>query len=457
MNILKNVKKRLAKGARTNFSLAFYSVIIACIVWFIISIALYPSVTRQIQDVQVSLDISGSTASENGLSIISCNLEHVNITVKGSRTQASKLNSDSFTAYIDTADISAPGKKNLPIKIRSKDNIPFEVVSIFPSTVTVTLDKFETIEKVVEPKCPNITAVNGKVIYQAEHKCNPDKVKITGPSTQLEKIDKCYAFSDKKMVLDSSVDLPTDRLQLLTEDGTIIDQSMLDFNTSTFSINIPVLSQKTVQLSVQIVGSYADFDKDSLKFDMSADSITVASRNSQFEIGDSLDIGKINISDIDLGFSKSFNISNLLEESGVINMSGIEDVVLTLDDSDLERKEFILDKSNIHITNKPGGNEYDYEIMSQSVKICVVGPKDELAKLSPADFAADANLLNADTTVGNFYFDVTVSCLKSNKVWAVANPSKPSVLIQKTPRHVDTETTTGSKDNTAQTTTTAKP
>lgn len=452
MKILEKVKKRVAKGAKTNFSLAFYSVLIACIIWFIISMALYPSVTKHIRNIQLNMDISGSTASENGLSVISCNLEQVDVTVKGSRTQASRLNSDSFTAYIDTTGITTPGRKTLSVKVRSNDGIPFEVESISPSTVTVMLDKYDTIEMPVEPKCPNISAINGKVIYQDEYKCKPDTVKITGPSAQLEKISKCYAYSDKKITLESSFDLQTDELRLQTEDGTIIDQSMMEFDTSSFSIDIPVLSQKTVNLSVQILGGAADFDKSSLKFNLSTDSLTVASRNSQFEIADPLDIGRINLSDIDLGYTKSFDINTLLDASNVINMSGIENVVLTLDDTDLERKEFTLDKNNIHISNKPGSNDYDYDLLSQNLKICIVGPKDEIAKLTPADFVAEANLLNADTQIGTFYFEVTISCLASNKVWAVANPSKPSVLIQKS-RHIEPEKTTDSKENSTQITT----
>lgn len=454
MRIFEKIKKRLAEGAKNNLSLAVYSVIIACIVWFAISMALYPSVTKQIRDVQLSTDISGSTASENGLSIISCNLEHVNITVKGSRTQASKMSPDSFTAYVDTAGISTPGRKTLSVKVRCNDDIPFEVESISPQTVTVMLDKYETIEMPVEPKYPNISVINGKVIYQAEQKCKPDTVKITGPSEQLSNISKCYAYTDRKMVLESSVDLQTDQLQLLAEDGTVIDQSMMDFNTASFSINIPVLSQKTVKLSVQILGGSADFDKSSLKFNLSADSLTLASKNSQFEIADPLEIGKINLSDMDLGYTKSFDINTLLEASNIINMSGLENVVLTLDDSDLDRKEFTIDKNNIHITNKPGGSDYDYDLISNDVKVCIVGPKDELEKLTTADFFAEANLLNSDISVGQFSFDVTVSCLASNKVWAVANPSKPQVIIQKS-KHIEpqpNEKNTSSRSSSIQTT-----
>lgn len=443
MKLLKKIGNNILARAKNNLSLAIYSVVIACILWFVISMALYPSVTKQIRSVEISLDISGTSASENGLSVISCNITDVNIVVKGSRTQASKLNAESFVAYIDTSGITTPGRRALPLKVRSKDNIPFEVESITPSTVVVNLDKYETAEIPVEPDCPGISAVSGKVIYDKEYKCSPSIVKITGPSVQVAKIAKCKAYSDKEMVLESSVDITTDKLQLLAEDGTIIDQSMMEFSNTSFSINIPVLTQKTVKLSVQVVGGSTEFDKSSLEFDLSADSLTVASRNSQLEIPDPLDIGKINLSDVGPGYTKSFDINALLEESNVINMSGLETVVLTLDDDKLETKEFTLDKSSINISNKPGGNEYDYNLISQNVRICVMGPKDVIAGLTPADFVAEANLLNGEFAVGQFYFDVTVHCLASDKVWAIANPSRPTVLIQKT-KHIEPEETTKS-------------
>lgn len=445
MNILKKIKRRLAKATQNNLSLAIYSVLIACFCWFVISMTLYPSVTKDIENITLDIDISGSSAAESGLSVISCDVEEVNIRVKGSRTQAADLNSESFTAYIDADNISTSGRKTLPIKIRSNTGIQYEVESIYPQTASVVFDKYDTIEVPVSPRIPNIVSVDGKTIYRDELICEPNVITITGPSAQLAKIANCYAVSNKELQLDSSYTLQSDELQLCAEDGTIIDQSQLSINNSTFTISIPVLTQKTVDLTVQIVNAPAEFDRSSLKFEMSVDSLTIASRSSQSEIPDSLEIGKIALSDLDLGYAKTFDINSVLEEKNMINMSGVDSVTVTLDDSELEKKEIVLDQSNIHISNVPNSSEYDYTLLTKSLCINVIGPKDVISELTSTNFIADANLLNAEGLSEQFSYDVTFSCLASAKVWSV---TKAAVTIQKT-KHITPEKTTDDEDRTS--------
>jgi hypothetical protein rflaF_12449 len=442
MNILKRIKHRLAKATQNNLSLAIYSVLIACFCWFVISMTLYPSVTKNIENVTISVDISGSSAAENGLSVISCDVKEVNIKVKGSRTQAANINSESFTAYIDADNISTAGRKTLPIKIKSNTGMQYEVESISPPTASVVLDKYDTIEMPVSPRIPNVVSVDGKTIYRDELICEPNVITITGPSAQLAKIANCYAVSNKKLTLDSSYTLQSDELQLCSEDGTIIDQTQISVNNSTFTISIPVLTQKTVDLTVQIVNAPAEFDKSSLKFIMSVDSLTIASRSSTSEIPDSLEIGKIVLSDLDIGFSKTFEIKGVLEDSNMLNMSGVETVTVTLDDSNLEKKELVLDQSNIHISNVPNSNEYDYNLLTKSLRINVVGPKEIISDITSANFIADANLLNAENLSEQFSYDATFSCPTSDKVWSV---TKASVKIQKT-KHIEPETTSADED-----------
>ena len=178
---------------------------------------------------------------------------------------------------------------------------------------------------------------------------------------------------------------------------------------------------------------------------MSVDSLTIASRSSQSEIPDSLEIGKIALSDLDLGYAKTFDINSVLEEKNMINMSGVDSVTVTLDDSELEKKEIVLDQSNIHISNVPNSSEYDYTLLTKSLRINVIGPKDVISELTSTNFIADANLLNAEGLSEQFSYDVTFSCLASAKVWSV---TKAAVTIQKT-KHITPEKTTDDEDRTS--------
>ena len=423
-----------SKEAKGNLPMIILSLLLAILIWLVVAMTLYPSIPKTIENIPLSVDIAGSPAADSGLSVISCDVDTVDVQLVGSRTQIGNLNAENLTAYVDYENVTSTGKKTLSIKVKSDSGINYEVKSITPSTAVVELDKYDTLPFEVKPKIPNVKYAEGKTIDPDEFTCEPDIINITGPSAQLAKISSVYAVSDRSLTLDSSYTLNSDEVQLFSEDGTRIDASSLLFDTSTFTINIPVLTQKTVKPVVQILNAPTDFDQSCLDFKISADSLTIASNNSFSEIPDTLDIGKIPLSDLDIGYSNTFDISSVLETSGMINKSGIDSITVTLNDEGLAKKEIVLDGSSIRLSNTPNDN-YDYDILTQKLTISVIGPEGVISELTASDFTADVNLLNADTSQDQFNYDVTISCLTHDNVWSV---TKAKVFIKKTAKTITT-------------------
>ena len=423
-----------SKEAKGNLPMIILSLLLAILIWLVVAMTLYPSIPKTIENIPLSVDIAGSPAADSGLSVISCDVDTVDVQLVGSPTQMGNLNAENLTAYVDYENVTSTGKKTLSIKVKSDSGINYEVKSITPSTAVVELDKYDTLPFEVKPKIPNVKYAEGKTIDPDEFTCEPDIINITGPSAQLAKISSVYAVSDRNLTLDSSYTLNSDEVQLFSEDGTRIDASSLLFDTSTFTINIPVLTQKTVKPVVQILNAPTDFDQSCLDFKMSADSLTIASNNSFSEIPDTLDIGKIPLSDLDIGYSNTFDISSVLETSGMINKSGIDSITVTLNDEGLAKKEIVLDGSSIRLSNTPNDN-YDYDILTQKLTISVIGSEGVISELTASDFTADVNLLNADTSQDQFNYDVTISCLTHDNVWSV---TKAKVSIKKTAKTVTT-------------------
>ena len=426
---------------KNNLARFIFSLFLAIILWFIISITKYPSVQKTIDHITLSTDIDGTSASDNGLSVISCDVQEVEIEIIGSRTQVGNLTNDNLEAYIDAENVTAAGTKTLTIKVRGTNGSNYEVKSISPATATVVFDKYDTREFAVKPKIPNVSYAKDKAINEDEFSCEPSVVRIYGPSAMLDKIAKCEAVSYSNLTLDSSYVLTSDELNLYTEDGSIIGQSDLKLSTSKFSINIPVRTQKTVGLTVSIANAPADFDQSCLKFNMSVDSVVLAANNSQTEIPDTIDIGKIMLSDLDLDFSKTLTLSSVLENSDYINVSDVDAVTVSLDTSGLAKTDITLDQSRITISNKPDSN-YSYSVLTQKLPIAVVGPEEIIQQLTADDIIADVNLLNADITTNQFNYYVTFSCPKYNNVWVV---TKSTVSIYRTENEDNVETTTTQK------------
>ena len=432
MSLFKNIKNKLLKGAQNNLSLAIYSIILAILVWFVISMTFYPSVPKTIENVTLSLDISGTPAADSGLSITQCDVETVNVRIKGSRTQVGNMNSDSLTAYIDADNVTTTGKKTLNIKVRGSSNINYEVDSISPSTATVIFDKYETTEFPVYAKTPNITLAEGKTIDEEEFSKELDFISITGPSAQLSKIAKCYAVSEKEETLNASYTVPSDKIVLTEEDGTVIDQDKLTFNKTSFIIKVPVLTQKTAMLTVGLTNPPEKFDTEWLlsKLTLSTDSIVLASASSQSELPSKLEIGSIKLSDITLDYSNTFNVGSVLSSFGLKNLSNVDNVTVNFDSSGLAAKEFTVSQEDIHIRNKPS-SDYEYTVASNGLTFTLIGPEEVLSELTSKDITVETNLLNTDNSGSQFSNDVTIYCSDYHNVWST---SKSKILIQKTPK-----------------------
>lgn len=421
------------RKSQTNFSLAIYSVIIAILVWFAVSLTLYPSVPKTIEKVPLDLAIGTTAASDNTLNVISCDIENVKVKVIGSRTQIANIDSDTLSAYVDTDNVYSAGRKNLPIKIKSTNGIKFEVDSVEPSTAEVVFDKYESAQFPVLPKIPNVKFNENKTINSTEFSCEPNMVTITGPSSQIKKISTVYASSEREMVLDSSYALSSDEIQLFADDGTAIDSSAMTFDNTSFLINIPVLTVKEVGVYVQIVNAPANFDQSCLNLKMSEDKIKIASRNSKAEIPDKLAIDTIILSDITPDYSKTIDLNNILEAQGCINMSETTSITITVDSENLATKEITLDQSRINISNAPN-NRYDYKVITPSLNIEIVGAADVIEKITSNDIIGDVNLLNTNITEDQFIDDVIFSCPKYDDIWAITNYK---VSIQRTPKEIE--------------------
>ena len=366
MRFLKEFRE---KHMQSNFALAILSVIIAVFVWLIISLTQYPDSQKTIEHIPFSRDISGSVAESSGLSIMSSDVEEVTVELLGSKLQVGNLNNENLVAYIDADSVTTAGTRNLTIKIKGSSGINYEIKSIKPATANVVFDKTDTREFTVYPKIPKASVVDGKAIDENDMTCDPSVVRITGPSSQLDKIAKCYAVFNKELSLDSTYNLQSDELQLYTEDNALIDQSTMKLSDAVFNITIPVRTQKEVGLYVSIVDAPDNFDTDIIKFDMSSDSVVLACNNSKVEIPDMLDIGKVSLNELKPGFTKTFSISNRLEGSDYENVSELETVTVKFDDSDFAQTSLVLDKSRISTSNEPDAANYKYEVLTQRMEI----------------------------------------------------------------------------------------
>jgi YbbR domain-containing protein len=436
MSLLTRNKKLDKKEAKNNLMLFVIALICAIAGWLIIAMKIYPSASKEILNVPVELDTSGTDAGANGLQAITPKSATVKVTIDCSRTNFSKLNRDSIRAYVDYNGIVNGGTKPLTVKVESTQGVPMSSYTVTPSVINVNLDKFDTKTIVVKPSLPKIKIAEGMAMDENAITCDPVEVKITAPSRRLAQISECYAVYDKDDVLDRETSVTTDKFQLYDENGSAIaiDEN-IKIEPATVSMTIPVLTQKTVKIGVKLYGQALtdNFDPNCLNFTIVPDTVTIAAKNADSNIPDPLEI-YIDLNSLDIGYSEDTDLDKQLTDKNLKNVSGIDKVNITLNSEGLASRWITLNSDDIPLTNKPSDNN-EYTLLTQQVRVKIVGPEDVINDITAKDLKAEVSLLGADTSKDQFKCYITVSCKTHNNVWYASNEK---LDILKTPKEGST-------------------
>ena len=137
-------KLRFLKVLKKDFALRVLAVALAIIIWFALSITLFPTVYMTIDEVPVTVAIEGTSAESQGLELIDFNEEtKVEVSISGMRYEIGSFTAKDLHATVDTSGINEAGTYSLPVKVTSSAS-SMNVTGITPSTVKVKLDYIKT-------------------------------------------------------------------------------------------------------------------------------------------------------------------------------------------------------------------------------------------------------------------------------------------------------------------------
>jgi YbbR domain-containing protein len=399
------------------------SFLTALIIWFAIVTNVYSTAPMRFNNIPVKVELTGTNAEANGLSVVDFDVETVNVELIGDRSQIGLLTAEDLVAYADVGGISSSGQFTLDLNVRTDKNIGFSVASITPAITNVKLDWIETQSFAVEPSFPNIKVSSGHVLDREDVVCDPPTIELTGPSAQLAEIGRVVVSADKTAEISSSYSLYSNDVKLYTTDGALLDAEQIEIPSVDFQISIPILTQKELELTYELIGIPSGFDEEWLRerLKLSESSITLASQTSSaFAKNDSqLNVGFVRLSEIGLEYSTTLDIE--LEDI-YTNQSNIQQVTLTLDSEGLSSRSFTVSTDNIKITNQP--TNYNFDLVTKRLDITVVGDKEVLDKLDADDILVTVDLLDYDVDQypsESFTRPASISFYQQGKVWAVGS------------------------------------
>lgn len=407
--------KRFRISFKDNIKLIIYSMVMAIIVWFFISATVYPIITPTIKDVPIKIDLSGTSAERNGLSVIKQEIENVTVQIEGNRSEIGDLTSSDLVAKAIIENITTAGKYQLSLEVASKSGKQFNVLSIRPSTVPVTFDKIVSKNFPLEAEAPNANAADGYM--KGTPIVSPNTITVTGPEEQINKITKCVVKTDygtDKQPLTESYEVTSGNQLILYSGDKVMDTSNLNINQTNFSVSIPIYMKKTLAFKIRFTNLPTGFPLEDLKFNMDYPSIEVAGPSSKIQnINDYL-LGYIDLRDIDIGSVFNFPVEL---DSDFQNLSGIQNVSVSFESEGLAKKTLNIKNKNISFINVPAN--FDVETVTSGWTVTFIGYEDIIKNLSAQDVVAQVDLLGLNLKNGE-YFNNPITFIVPNKgcVWA---------------------------------------
>lgn len=420
MNVLSTLLKRFLNTARKEVGIIIYAFVIGLAAWFLISITIYPTTPKTIHNIPVTVDLSGTSAEEKGLEVISEDWKDavVSVTIKGNRSQIGSLTANDLIARVKTEKVNNAGKYELDIEVVSKEGIEFTVESQSPRSINLSFDSIGKKEFTnITASMPNVTTVDGMMKDMENIEVTPGSITVTGPSSALELIDHFVVLIPDKRELSETYTF-TNCKEFLAYDASNkeIDLSGFGYDETSFSVTVPVKVQKELDLKLQLVNCPSGFDSEFLLNRLSLNPATVIVTSDNKEIlNQSFKELTIRLSDITLDYNQRLAISTDGLGTGATTDVGFVDV--TLDASGLSSKEFVVKGSDIVLLGKPSG--YNFSLQTKSITVTAIGPASDIENLTAADIIATVDLSTQTITDSSFNQNVSISFPKYKNVWSV--------------------------------------
>ncbi|HRU74340.1 MAG TPA: CdaR family protein [Caldisericia bacterium] len=391
---------------RKKLTIFFISLLLAFGFWLFVTIGEGPE-SERVFNVNVTYRNMGE-----GLTMLEP-LDKVEIKIRGNKQRISTIKESSIVAYIDLKDLDT-GIHNLEVEVEAPSFL--KVVEIYPSRISVYLDKIVTVDKNI--RIDFIGSLKTGLIIE-EPEVSPNKISISGPSKKIETIRDVSITVDLTTI---NSDITLTSIPKI-KDGLGNDISGLSFNPSIVTINIKVksiLSSKVVPVIPNLTGEISG-DYGIKKVSVSPSILTI--------------FGKVDeLKNIEYLQTEQIKIGNLTE-SKIFNVSVILPANIELKEENKISVQIIIEKkiskviSNINISIKDIDENFNYKITPESLEVEIYGFISIVNEVKPSDFEAYVSVL--DLIPGEHNLKINITFLKEDIKIVRIIPSEIKVIVTK--------------------------
>ena len=401
-----------------NLSLKIMSVAIAIVVWLIVVNIDNPVGTNYytITDVElINKEYVESSDTIGKMCMPEENQDSVKVAITASKKVRDRIRLSDITAVadlqqavsLDTDPVMVP----ITVTCLASGVLPSDI-KVTPQNLTVNLDEKETQEFVV-----NVTKGDtkpGKDYEVGSLTASPEKIRITGPKTLVNKIDKVNAT----IALDGNTEDYTQEVNLTIYDKNQEALSESEMNSLRIENNAKVVVTAKlwkIRTGVKIAAGYVGtpaggYQVGSVK--TVPDTISVAGNTEGLESLSENDnmitipADRIDISGESKDVERKISLKNLLPDNVKLTSDSSEDVWVTVSILPVGSQEFNLPTKNIEVKNKPDNLQVTFE--TAQIALRIKSESEDLEDLNiNEDVKAEIDL--KDKEAGNYKVPVKLS------------------------------------------------
>lgn len=401
-----------------NLSLKIMSVAIAIVVWLIVVNIDNPVGTNYytITDVElINKEYVESSDTIGKMCMPEENQDSVKVAITASKKVRDRIRLSDITAVadlqqavsLDTDPVMVP----ITVTCLASGVLPSDI-KVTPQNLTVNLDEKETQEFVVNVSKGDTKP--GKDYEVGSLTASPEKIRITGPKTLVNKIDKVNAT----IALDGNTEDYTQEVNLTIYDKNQEALSESEMNSLRIENNAKVVVTAKlwkIRTGVKIAAGYVGtpaggYQVGSVK--TVPDTISVAGNTEGLESLSENDnmitipADRIDISGESKDVERKISLKNLLPDNVKLTSDSSEDVWVTVSILPVESQEFNLPTKNIEVKNKPDNLQVTFE--TAQIALRIKSESEDLEDLNiNEDVKAEIDL--KDKEAGNYKVPVKLS------------------------------------------------
>lgn len=400
-------KGLLSKIFKNKIFLIILSFVISLTMWVSINMGDYGETSYVVSDIPITINLPESSEKQ-GLEVFNNEDLKGSVTVTGNRSIIGSLTADDIQIVPEQTDLlTSAGSYSLSLVAKKTGaSLNYTIDSVSPSSVYVKIDRNRKITQKIEQNI-SYTIPKG---YYGTVLLNEDEVTISGPETEIKKIDKVVIKGkvDKELSSSYKSEYPVKLFDSFGEELTNIDT--LSISPSTVTATVSVLQMKEVNVDLNCKNAptgidlteYCTIDPGQISIAGESDNI----KNISKVTTDSIDFSTLTNSD--------YNISKGLEiPNKCIDINSVNSVNVKLNLSYMEKKKMTI--SNFQIRGLD--EKHSGEVTTASLEITVYGTKESISKIKKDNIVSYVDLSDTDVSVGSKTMPLQITLQDIDGCW----------------------------------------